>query len=137
MTFLFMALGLALGASILRPLGDGLMDTSMWVAKVISPPDVEEDESSKQFLRMGQAALMDGWLSNIPFAGSLLFFSAILVSFFFHWWAPFIIVLFSAIVTVILKLFLRKSVAYDLPMLHHKMINRMANYSRDNDFERE
>ncbi len=65
--FLAVSIGLALLYAALKPLSDGLFDTSMWVAKMLAPTDTVEGESTKQFLKVGQAALMEGWLSNVPF----------------------------------------------------------------------
>ena len=136
MIFLLIALGLALVSGILKPLGDGLFDTSLWVAKVLAPGDIGENETSKQFLKFGQAALMEGWLSNIPFIGSVFFFSSLIVAFFYHWWAPIPIFFVTTFIGVVLKLFLGRSVSYYLSPLHHKMANRAADYKRDNDLER-
>ena len=52
---------LALLYAILTPLSDGLFDTSAWVAKMLTPPDADE-ESAKRLMKFGQAALMEGGL---------------------------------------------------------------------------
>ena len=62
---LLIALGLVLVYAILRPLADGLFNTSAWVAKILAPPDTGDWESAKLLLTMKQAALMEGWLSNL------------------------------------------------------------------------
>jgi len=132
---LLAAFALALLYPILKPLGDGLFDTSAWVAKMLTPPDADE-ESANRFMKFGQAALMEGWLSNIPFIASIVFFSSIIVSFFYHWWAA-IVMFFAAIIFgVLTKLFWGRSVSYYLSFIHYKMVNRAADYKRDNDPER-
>ena len=136
MIFLFTALGLALLSAILKPLADGLFDTSMWVAKVLAPGEIDDDETSKRFLKVSQAALMEGWLSNVPFIASIFFFSSLVVAFLYHWWAPILIFFVTTLVGVLLKLFFGRSVSYYLSFLHHKMANRIADYKRDGDFER-
>lgn len=136
MIFLLIALGLALLTAILKPLGDGLFDTSMWVAKVLAPEDIGENEDSKQFLKFQQAALMEGWLSNIPFIGSIFFFSSLIVAFFYHWWAPILIFFMTTFLGVLLKLFWGRSVSHYLSLLYHKMAHRAADYTRDNDVVR-
>jgi hypothetical protein len=136
MIFLFIAIGLALLSAILKPLADGLFDTSMWVAKVLAPGEIDDEEISERFLKVSQTALMEGWLSNVPFIASIFFFSSLVVSFFYHWWAPIMIFLLTTFIGVLLKLFFGRSVSYYLSLLHHKMANRVADYKRDSDFER-
>jgi len=80
--FLGIAVGLAMFYAILKPLSDGLTDTSIWVAKMVAPADTAEGETAKQFLKLGQAALMEGWLSNVPFITYSIFFSSVIVAFF-------------------------------------------------------
>jgi hypothetical protein len=133
--FLLTASVLALVYAVLKPLGDGLFDTSAWVAKMLTPPDADE-ESAQRLRKFGQAALMEGWLSNIPFIMSVVFFGAIILAFFYHWWAAIIIYFAATILGVLMKLFWGRSVSYYLSFIHHKMVNRKANYKRDNDVER-
>jgi hypothetical protein len=133
--FLLAASGLALLYAIFKPLGDGLFDTSAWVAKMLTPPDADE-ESAKRLMKFGQAALMEGWLSNIPFIASILFFASIAVSFFYHWWAPIIMYFVAGTLGVLTKLFWGRSVSFYLSFIHHKMVNRRVDYKRDNDVER-
>lgn len=61
------SLALAVAHAVLKPLSDGLFDTSMWVSKILAPPDAEDNDTTRQFLKFNQAALMEGWLSNVPF----------------------------------------------------------------------
>jgi len=68
----------------LKPLSEGLFDTSMWLAKILAPPESDDNATTKQFLKIGQAALMEGWLSNIPFISTIAFFAAIGFGFFCH-----------------------------------------------------
>lgn len=127
---------LALLYAILKPLGDGLVDTSAWVAKILAPADTEEGETAKRFVKFGQAALMEGWLSNIPFIASILFFASIVVSFFYHWWAAILMYFVAVTLGVLTKLLWGRSVSYYLLFIHHKMVNRAVDYKRDNDAER-
>lgn len=127
---------LALLYAVLKPLSDGLFDTSMWAAKVLAPADSEESETAKQFLKVGQAALMEGWLSNVPFITSIIFFCSIIVAFFYHWWAAIVLWFVATVLAVLTKLFWGRSVSYYLVLIHHKMVNRAADYKRDNDVER-
>ena len=133
--FLLAASALALLYAIIKPLSDGLFDTSAWVAKMLTPPDADE-ESAKRFMKFGQAALMEGWLSNIPFIASILFFASIAVSFFYHWWAVIVIYFLTATLAELMKLFWGRSVSYYLAFIYHKMLNRAVDYKRDNDVER-
>jgi len=40
---LLIAISLAVAAAAMSPLGTGLFDTSMWVAKVVTPSDWEDN----------------------------------------------------------------------------------------------
>jgi len=57
--FLPAASALALLYAILKPFGDGLLDTSAWVAKMLTSPDADE-ESAQRLRKFGQAALWKG-----------------------------------------------------------------------------
>jgi hypothetical protein len=130
---LLIAIGLSLVYALIKPLSEGLFDTGMWIAKMLAPPDMEEGETSKQFLKMGQAALMDGWLSNIPFITAILFFSSVIIGFIHSWWGGFLMFFVSAILGVLTKIFFGRSVSYYLPLFYHKMVNRAADYKVKND----
>jgi hypothetical protein len=133
--FLLAASVLALLYAILKPLGDGLLDTSAWVARMLTPPDSDE-ESAKRCMKFGQAALMEGWLSNIPFITAIVFLCALILSFFYHWWAAIIMYFAATMLGVLTKLFWGRSVSYYLSFIYHKMVNRASDYKRDNDAER-
>jgi hypothetical protein len=133
---LSIALALALLYSALKPIGDGLFDTSMWVAKMLAPTDTAEGESAKQFLKVGQAALMEGWLSNVPFIMSIAFFSSIILSFLYHWWAAAGMFFVAITLGVLTKLIWGGSALFYLSLLYHKMMNRAADYKRDKDVDR-
>ena len=70
--FLLAASVLALLYAVLTPLSNGLCDASAWAAKMFTPPDADE-ESARRVMKFGQAALMEGWLGNIPFINSIVF----------------------------------------------------------------
>jgi hypothetical protein len=120
----------------LKPLSEGLFDTSMWAAKILAPPESEDNAATKQFLKIGQAALMEGWLSNIPFFSTIAFFSAIIFGFLCHWWMSIVIYFIAVVLGVFTKLLFMRSVSHYLPLLHHKMLNRQIDYKKDNDIER-
>ena len=130
------AIGLALLYAVLKTLSDGLLDTSAWVAKILAPIDIEENETTKQFLKFGQAALMEGWLSNIPFIATIVFFSSIIIGFIYHWWVGIIMYFISITLGVLTKILWGRSVSYYLPLLYHKMVNRTAYYKTKNDVDR-
>lgn len=134
--FLFIAMGLALLYAILKPLSDGLLDTSAWVAKILAPTDIEENENTKQFLKFGQASLMEGWLSNIPFITYIVLFSSIITGFIYHWWGGILMYFISVTLGALTKILWGRSVSYYLPLLYHKMVNRAADYKAKNDVER-
>jgi hypothetical protein len=134
--FLAVALGLALLYAALKPLSDGLLDTSAWAAKMFTPAIIAEGENAKQAVKSGQAALMEGWLSNIPFITSIVFWSSIILSFFYHWWAAIVMFFVATTFGVLTKLVWGRSVSHYLWLIYHKMVQRGADYKRDNDLER-
>ena len=134
--YLLLAIFSAAIFAVLNPISTALFDTSLWVAKILLPADFEENPSSKQALIIGQAALMEGWLSNLPFVSTLLLIASLIFGFLNSWWAG-IVIPFSAIVLgTILKLVFTRPVGYYLHMLYHKMVNRAADYRAKNDYER-
>jgi len=133
---LIIALALALAYATLKPLSEGLFDTSMWVAKILMPSDFENNDMTKQFLKVGQAALMEGWLSNIPFIASLLYFASIVAGFFYHWWGGILMYFVATILGMFTKRLWVRSVSYYLPFLYHKMLNRAIDYKAKNDIAR-
>lgn len=134
--FLALAFGLALLYAALKPLSDGLFDTSAWVAKMLTPADSTEGESANKALKFGQAALMEGWLSNVPFIASIVFWTSIIVSLFYHWWAAILMFFVATTFGVLAKSFWGRSVSYYLWFIYSKMVQRVTNYTRDNDLER-
>jgi hypothetical protein len=134
--YCLVAIGLMLVYAALKPLSEGLFDTSMWVAKILAPPESQDNAATKQFLKIGQAALMEGWLSNIPFFSTIGFFSAIIFGFLCHWWMGIVIYVVAVFLGVFTKLLFMRPVSHYLPLLHHKMLNRKIDYKRDNDVER-
>ena len=136
MIFLVIAFGLALLYAVVKPLGEGLFDTSMWAAKIMAPNGVDDNEDTAQLLKFGQAALMEGWLSNVPLISMVFFYTSVIVAFFYHWWAAILMFFFAITLGVFTKLFWGGSVSYYLSFLYHKLVHRAANYKRDNDTER-
>ena len=133
---LYISIGLGIFYILLKPMSDGLMDTSMWVSKMLAPSDAEDGDTSKQFLKMGQAALMDGWLSNIPFIGTILLLSSAIIGFFYTWWVGLVIIILMAFLGTLSSMIFIRSVSYYLAFITHKMLNRAANYKMKQDFER-
>ncbi|MHB8853593.1 MAG: hypothetical protein ACYC6P_09600 [Ignavibacteriaceae bacterium] len=133
---LLISLGIAVIYALLYPLSEGLYDTSLWVAKILAPADAKENDSTKQFLKISQAALMEGWLSYIPFITSILLYTCIIIGFIYSWWGGILMYFISATLGVIAKIFMVRSVSYYLPILYHKMLNRAVDYKMKNDIER-
>jgi len=131
--FLVIAMILALGYAMIKPLRDGLFNTSMWVAKMLAPKDIGESQEASQFLKVTQAALMEGWLSNVPFLDMLLLLSSVIAGFIYSWWGGFLALLVAVIFGELTKIFWLRSVSYYLYLLHHKMVNRLADYKAKND----
>jgi hypothetical protein len=85
---------------------------------------------------VGQAALMEGWLSNIPFIASLLYVASIVAGFVYHWWGAILMYFVATILGMFTKRLWVRSVSYYLPFLYHKMLNRAIDYKAKNDIER-
>lgn len=134
--YCLVAIGLMAVYAALKPLSEGLFDTSMWVAKILAPPESEDNATTKQLLKFGQAALMEGWLSNIPFISTIAFFSAVLFGFLCHWWVAIVIYFVSVTLGVLTKLLFMRSASHYLLFLHHKMLNGQIDYRKGNDIER-
>src|ERR1035441_4593379 len=133
---ILIATGLAVLYALLKPMSDGLFETSLWVAKIVTPADSEDNGTTRQIIKMGQAALMDGWLSNIPFISAIFIFASIVVAFFYSWWAAILIYFTAGLLGQMSKLFWTRPASYYLLFLHHKMINRAVDYKMKNDLER-
>jgi hypothetical protein len=134
--FLGVAIGLGVMSIVLRPLGDGLLDTSMWVAKILAPLDAEENDATKQLLKFSQAALLESWLSNVPFSATVALFLAVISGFVYRWWAGIAVLFLSVVLGVLVKMVRTRSVDYYLALMYHKMANRAADYRRQGDLER-
>jgi len=132
---LLIAIGIALIHAILSPFTDGLYKTSLWVAKILCPPE-EETDMTKQVLKIYQAALLEGWPSNFPFVSSILSVSCIIIGFFYSWWGGFLAYTILALSSGLTRFFFTRSVSYYLLVLYNRMSNRTADYKRDNDTER-
>jgi ABC-type multidrug transport system fused ATPase/permease subunit len=120
----------------LKPLGDGLTDTSAWAAKVMAPPGSGDNDTTKQYLRFTQAALMDGWLSNVPFFNSIAMFAALVSAAFYHWWAVPVVFVVAVFFGTLSKMIWGRSVSHYLMFMHARLLNRAATYRQKNDNER-
>ena len=60
----------------MKPLGDGLLDTSMWVAKLMAPSDISEGDDTKAILEIWASRTSGGWLSNVPLISMAFFYSS-------------------------------------------------------------
>jgi hypothetical protein len=133
---LWIAIGIALIYSFIKPYCDGLLDTSVWLSKITFPSDMAEIKEAGQLLKIRQAALMDGWPSNIVLLPSILGISAIIVGFFYSWWGGLIMFLILAFGGGTSKFFIKLDVSYFITLLLHRLSNRIADYKMKNDFER-
>ena len=121
---------------VLKPLGDGLMDTSAWVAKVMAPADSGGDDTTKQFLRTQQSALMDGWLSNVPFFDSIALYAALVLAAIYHWWAVPLVFLVAVFIGTLAKMIWGRSVSHYLMFMYMRLVSRSVAYKQKNDNER-
>jgi hypothetical protein len=134
--FLYLSIALGIIYTILKPLENGLYVTSLWVAKVLMDPHSKDSSETKLILKTNQAALMKGWLSNLPFFNSIIFISVIIFAIIYCWWIGIIITVLTGMAGGISKLFFTKSITFYLLLIHSKLVNREADYKTKNDFER-
>jgi hypothetical protein len=120
----------------LKPLGDGLLDTSQWVAKILAPPAIDDECTMRQFLRVSQAAMMEGWLSNVPFFNMFIGIAAIVLGFIYSWWAGLLVIFGLVVLGALAKIVFGRPVSFYLAVIYHKMVNRAADYKAKNDAER-
>ncbi len=64
------------------------------------------------------------------------FLASIILSFFYHWWAPILMFFVATTLGYLAKLFWGRSVSYYLWFIYSKMVQRASDYKRDNDLER-
>ena len=127
---------LVLVYAVLKPLGDGLTDTSAWAAKAMAPHGTGDNDFTKQYLRVAQAALMDGWLSNVPFFGYYAGVAASVLAALYHWWAAPIAFVVAVFIGTLTKMVWGRSVTHYLLLMHARLLNRAATYRQKNDNER-
>jgi hypothetical protein len=120
----------------LKPLGDGLTDTSAWAAKVMAPPGSGDNDTTKQGLRFAQAALMDGWLSNVPFFSYNALVAALVFAALYHWWVAPIVFVVAVFIGTLTKIIWGRSVSHYLMFMYIQLLNRAATYRQKNDNER-
>jgi len=135
-TYLLISIGLAVISAALKPLSDGLLDTSLWAAKILAPSDAEENAATKQLLKLGQAALMEGWLSNVPFIATIALCLSVMSGFVYHWWTGIIMLFASTALGMLAKTLWGRPASYYLTLMLHKLVNRVADYRREGDLER-
>lgn len=121
---------------VTKPLGDGLTDTSAWAAKVMAPPGSGDNDTTKQYLRFAQAALMDGWLSRMPLLNSIAIVAALIFAAFYHWWATLIVFVVAVFIGTLTKIIWGRSVSHYLMFMQAHLLNRAASYKQKNDNER-
>jgi hypothetical protein len=134
---LWIALSLALIYIVAIPYSDGFMDTSMWIAKITAPDTLIDGPDTKHLLKMSQAAIMDGWPSNVPFYTTIVGVAAIICAIIYHWWMGIAMYFILIIGVLIAKRIIRKPASFFIAFLLNRMANRVADYKRDNDTERE
>lgn len=127
---------LAVVYAVLKPLGDGLADTSAWAAKVMAPPESADNDTTKQYLRFTQAALMDGWLSNVPFFNTIALVAALVFAALYHWWVALILFVVAVFIGTLTKIIWGRSVSHYLLYMHARLVNRATTYRQKNDNER-
>lgn len=132
---LWIILFLVIVYTVLTPLSDGLYDTSLWLAKITMPVYSDQMKDAKQLCKITQAAYMDRWLSTTPFVKSILFIGIIILSFLYVWWLALIVFIVFGFIGALFKRF-NKPVSYFLNIIYGRMVNRVADYKKNNDMVR-
>lgn len=136
MWFVVVSALLVFAYAVTKPLGDGLTDSSAWAAKVMAPPESGDNDATKQYLRFAQAALMDGWLSNVPFFNAIAMVGALVFAALYHWWAALVVFVVAVFFGALTKIIWGRSVSHYLVFMHSRLLNRAAAYRLKNDGER-
>jgi len=92
-----------------------------------------DHDSTKQYLRFAQAALMDGWLSDVPFFIPIALVAALVFTALYHWWAALIVFVLAVFIGTLTK---GRSGSYYLMFMHAQLLSRAATYKHKNDNER-
>ncbi len=133
---LYIAIGIEILASLLTPYSDGLFNTSLWMAKILSPSELIDTSEGKQMVKLNQAAFMDGWPSNIPIGVNLLMLVGVVLGFFYRWWGGILAYLIYAFLMGTFLFFFRKPVTYYVMLFARRLTNRIADYRKMNDLDR-
>jgi len=118
---------------VLKPLGDGLINTSAWAAKVMAPPGSEDNDITKQCVRFAQDASMGGWLSNVPFFDTIALVAALVFAALYHWWAALIVFVVAVFIGTLTKIIWGRSVSHYLMFMWTQLLSRAATYRQKND----
>jgi len=133
-SFLFMLFILnivvAIILGILSSIAGRLQATGLWAGKAMIPP-----EASSSQPRGLQDALTNGWPSTFSFIVSISILTTIIISIFYAWWGP-ILILFVILFTKSIAERTNvcpKNIDWYLLKLRDHALNRQANYARDKD----
>jgi len=80
--------------------------------------------------------MLDGWLINVPFYNPLVFVAAVILGFIQNWWGGLVVIACAMMLAGLTKVVFGRPVFHYLALIHHKMVNRAADYKAKNDAER-
>lgn len=134
MIVLWLSIGLALIAGLIRPFTERLQGTGLWAGKALVPERLMD-----MYPRGLQDALTDGWPSYVGFFGGMLPILAALLGLFHAWWAGLLAFVVAVVASVIAgRTFISSPyVERYLALLADHLNNRRANFKINGDSERE
>ena len=80
-----------------------------------------DHDTTKQYLRFAHAALMDGWLSDVPFFIPIALVAALVFTALYHWWAALIVFVLAVFIGTLTK---GRSGSYYLMFMHAQLLSR-------------
>lgn len=130
---LWVALGIGVIAGLLQPFAGRLHGTGLWAGKALVPP-----EAASAYPRGFQDAITDGWPSIFSAVATSIPYLAMLVGFFYAWWAGiaafFVAILVSSIAG--LTSIASRTVDRYLALLMEHAHRRSLGYAAKGDAER-
>ena len=136
----YFALFFSLIYAVLKPFSDGLLDTSLWVGKILTE---QFEDSSEEILKLQkkkmksiQLGLLDGWPSFFVAMPIYLTVLALGLGFWANWKIGLIVFGVLVVDFIIIKPLLSKPIDFFLEIILKRMTNRYANYIKKNDLVR-
>jgi hypothetical protein len=140
---MFILITLIMIATYLTALGpywNRLANTSLWIGRALTDPEFETTGGSLALPKITQAALMEGFPSNMylitafsPYVSGAL---SGVIGFLYSWWVAVFIFLGSPLVSILIARKSSRDIEHFIMYLMHRIANRTANYKVKGDKNR-